>query len=889
MFAKIPQRSMHVVRWILAIGWLGLIGSLLIGNVTGIPFLEWSHKKGTSIFWGTIVPAAIAILIVFGHEGWRRICPLGFMSQISQRLGLRSPKRIEEDSWLGTYHLYVQCGLLFLGLGLRLLWCNGSPIALGILCLVTIVAAILVGYRYGGRSWCHYFCPMSPVQTAIGGPRGLFSSAAHTAPPMSLTQSKCRTWDKDQGKEISACVTCKSPCVDIDAEQTYWEELLKPGRQLLQYGYLGLVVGFFGYFLLYDGGWDYYYEGMFYRAREAGNLWSPGFFFTDIPRVVAIPLTLAVAAALTTSLGYFLERSYKGYLLRNADNLDIPEAEIRERARHRIFCIFTAIAFNAFFAFGWRTLISPESVLHHGLTLAATLPSAWWLYRNFNRDRARYTLEGESMTLRRQIKKLPIDLSEHLGQRSIEDLRPEELDLLANILPQISRGSALQLFTGLVEELADKGWHNPQENWAWLDRVQTRLGIDDDDREQALKVVGLTRPNLLRALTQNSDNDRTLRYRAQTSRRASRRKSPQAPARPRSASPAPRQTTPPSTRPSQAPQPAKGSHGEGARIAARLNRDFLVPPRPAHDRQEQPAISQPGNSAALPKPPSKLPAARKNANRAPEQRADAWTQPPTPAESKPDSEREARREEKARADALRRLSKQDKESDSKENLSGIDRVLARLGIDSSTREQVLKSVDRAQPKKSRSQTQSSDQNRTLANPARKRRASQPRPVQPAARVNTSNDRLRERDQQDLEFAKRTIRKSAAANPYLDREIPPLSPSLEELEDYGDSTFENSSDDMTLGRTGGKSKRDRASVSPRSSKSKRDGKTVMRRAGESNPETDYSVDIVTGPLNPKPTPETDANASNSQQASDVTANASDYEQTLDITRPEIEIF
>lgn len=882
---------MHVIRWALAIGWLGLIGSLLLGNFTGIAFLEWAHSRGTSIFWGTIVPSAIAILLVFGHEGWRRICPLGFLSQLSQRLGIRASKRIEEDSWLGTYHLYIQCGLLFLGLSLRLLWCNGSPIALGILCTVTIVAAILVGYRYGGRSWCHYFCPMSPVQTAIGGPRGLFSSAAHTAPPMSLTQSKCRVWDQAQGKEISACVTCKSPCVDIDAEQTYWEELLKPGRQILQYGYLGLVIGFFGYFLLYYGGWDYYYEGMFYSLHEAGNLLSPGFFFVDIPRVIAIPFTLALSTLITTTLGCHLEKLYKGYLLRNARNLDIPEAEIRERARHRIFCVFTAIAFNAFFAFGWRTLIGPDSVLHHGLTLAATLPSAWWLYRNFNRDRARYNLEGESMTLRRQIKKLPIDLSEHLGQRSIEDLRPEELDLLANVLPQISRGSALQLFTGLVEELADKGWSNPKENWAWLERVQTRLGIDDEDREQALKIVGLSRPNLLRALTQNSDNDRTLRYQAQKSRRASRSKS----ARKLSRSPAPKTDSADdnSRNLNAAPQKTKGPMGEGARIAAQLNRDFLATPVP--DRQQSGATPASFAPDTLPAPSDSLTGGAKTVASPASERNEAAPQPARKQNSgRQGTKRETPQPAENLADALRHLSKLDKvRSKTEAGWSGIDSVLSRLGIDRRTRAQVRKAVDRSQPnpEPSRSQPQSSDSNRTLAHQVRPSRRAFQADVTQAAQPGTTtpSNRQQSRDRQNPSVEGLTNHTDHPTTSQMDRKLPPLpsTPSLKDLDGFSDEIHKQIS--RAQDHPDSKSAGDRAVPSHRAPKHDPDSKTVMRKAGTKRASSRQSPNVMKNAFNAEQALDIDANSSDLRQPLDVSVRAIDYEQTLETAPPEADSF
>lgn len=510
MFAKIPQRPMHVIRWILAIGWVGLTASLLFGDRTGIGLFTWAARKGTSVFWGTIVPTAILVLLVFGHEGWRRLCPLGFMSQIAQHLGIKAPKRVAEESWLGTYHLYVQFGLLFLGLVLRLVWFNGNPVALGILFIATIVAAVAVGWRYGGRSWCHYFCPMSPVQTVISGPRGIFASAAHTAPPLSLRQSKCRDWDRKQQKQVSACVTCKSPCVDIDAERTYWEELFKPGRQLVQYGYLGLVVGFFGYFFIYSGTWSYYYEGLFYSAAEAGNIWEPGMVLTAIPRIVAIPATLLVAATAVTLVCRQAERLYKGYLLRASQHRDLDPEFLSERARHQVFAIVTVLAYNLFFAFGWRTLIPMDSSLHHVFTLLMALLSAWWLYRNFDRESARYQREGEIVTLRRQLKKLPVDLSPYLNGRRLEDLDPDELYLLANTVPQVSQDIARELYKGLVEESLEKDRGDSQRTWAWLEGMQKPLGLSEREGTAVLTEIGRVNPELVRTAISQSQSDRTL-------------------------------------------------------------------------------------------------------------------------------------------------------------------------------------------------------------------------------------------------------------------------------------------------------------------------------------------------------------------------------------------
>jgi hypothetical protein len=45
-----------------------------------------------------------------------------------------------------------------------------------------------------------------------------------------------------------ACVACQNPCIDIDSERSYWDGLNKPETVFLRYSYIGLVVGYFGYY-----------------------------------------------------------------------------------------------------------------------------------------------------------------------------------------------------------------------------------------------------------------------------------------------------------------------------------------------------------------------------------------------------------------------------------------------------------------------------------------------------------------------------------------------------------------------------------------------------------------------------------------------------------------
>jgi len=253
MLSKIPEKQMHYIRWLLAIGWLVLIFSLFYDpislaltdpNNVNSPFRldpdkcvkvqgkclpQEPYAMGARIFWAVIVPPAILILLVFGHEFWRRICPLSFLSQIPRALKLQRKRKVVdpqtgrvryelvvvgENSWLGRNHLYVQFGLFFLGLTARILFVNSDRTALGVFLIFTILSAIVVGYLYAGKSWCNYFCPMAPVQMVYTGPRGLLGSKAHQGQKQSITQSMCRTVDST-GAEKSACVSCKSSCTGL--------------------------------------------------------------------------------------------------------------------------------------------------------------------------------------------------------------------------------------------------------------------------------------------------------------------------------------------------------------------------------------------------------------------------------------------------------------------------------------------------------------------------------------------------------------------------------------------------------------------------------------------------------------------------------------------------
>jgi CRP-like cAMP-binding protein len=524
---------MHSVRMVLAGGWLVLIASmfydpfsayLTLPASTYSPFhlnsqaayFQFQNKclqmhpypLGARIFWGMVVPSSILILVVFGHETWRRICPLSFISQLPRALGIQRRRRviddqtqsvrselvsISPDSWLGRNSIYCQFGLLFVGLNIRLLFANSDRFALGVYLLATIAAAIGVSYLYAGKTWCHYFCPMGAVQTIYTGTRGLMGSQAHQS-PQPITQSMCRTIDAT-GTERSACVSCNSPCLDIDAERAYWDNIDAPGQKLLFYGYVGLVLGFFLYFPLYTGNWNYLSGPVWNETNQMANLFRPGFYLFDraisIPKLFAVPLTLGGFTAASYTIGLKSERLYQKYARRVVSKVSA------DLIQHRGFVIATFLAFNFLFFLGVKPTLSwlgtPGQQLASGL---AIIVITMWAYQSWGRSSEQYTRESLAGSFRRQLQKLGIDFSQVLEGRSIEELAVDEVYVLAKTLPGVDRDRRTSIYQGLVQESLSLGHVSSAASLNVFKQLRQQLEISDREHNVILMELGVDDPNL---------------------------------------------------------------------------------------------------------------------------------------------------------------------------------------------------------------------------------------------------------------------------------------------------------------------------------------------------------------------------------------------------------
>ena len=459
------------VRTVLFLGWLGLIASLFWDPVTPMmtqPDSTWSPFHIQSVhetmrgetftvepyhltnrfFWTMLIPLFPLFLMVFGHEAWRRICPLSFASQLPRYFGLRrqrvtvqrrtgrlerSPALIARDGWLQRNAWYVQCGLLFVGLCARLLFINSDRTAFAIGLLLVIAAAITVGYLWGGKSWCNYFCPANVVQRIYTEPRGLFESQPHIHQP-AIPQSMCRTPTPSGDK--SACVGCVASCGDIDLEKSYWEGITDPARRNVYYMFFGLIIGFYGYYYLYSGTWSYYFSGIWtHENDQMGTIMKPGLFIANrpimIPKMLAAPLVLGICAAASLGLGKILEAGYRRICRARGDMSE-------EIIINHCLAVSAFISINTFYIFGGRPnlLLLPNAVvicidaIIFGLTIL-------WLRQTLERSPAKYRRERLFPGLVQQFKKSKLDVRRYFDGRSVDELNADEIYILGKVLPSV--------------------------------------------------------------------------------------------------------------------------------------------------------------------------------------------------------------------------------------------------------------------------------------------------------------------------------------------------------------------------------------------------------------------------------------------------------------------
>jgi len=479
---------MRWLRWTLLGGWLLLILSLLWPVAAGLP-----QHPGNRVFWGTVVPVGLLLIGVASHEIWRRICPLAFVSLLPRALGrqrTRPGRRgkpevvlVDPGSWLGRHHVGVQWTLLIAGLCLRLLAVNGSPLGLALLLIVTVTAAVLVGWAWGGKAWCQYVCPMGPVQTVLTGLRGPLGSPAHVGTSSRVTQSMCRTIASD-GREQSVCVACQSPCIDVDAERAFWQTL--SGKRSLGwawFSYPGLIWAFF--LLMGQLG-----RGpAVFATDQPARIWQPLPAMLPLPRLLAVPLLLSASA--TASVLLF--QAVEGWLLSRYGRQGRQEPRQLAVQHTRLLASFVAINLFFWFVDPLQGLAGPHGgqVLRTLVLLASSIA----LYRGWGRDQATYRRESASEGLRRQLRNLP-GLEAALDGRSLETLSPQEVFTLVRAMPALGRQQGRDVYRNVLTGMLQSGRLDQARALLDLAELRSTLQLEDADHHAVVRLLAQEHPEL---------------------------------------------------------------------------------------------------------------------------------------------------------------------------------------------------------------------------------------------------------------------------------------------------------------------------------------------------------------------------------------------------------
>jgi hypothetical protein len=360
--------------------WVGPVGKIALGVFVAVPiFALLVPSLAGRVVWTVLIAGLPLFIVLVGYHRWRRICPLAFFAQIPARFN-RSGKR-RAPPWLEENYYYVAFGVFFVSLWLRLNATNGNGYAIAIFFVILAVAAIAAGFLYTGKTWCNFLCPVSFVEKIYTEPHGLRETA----------NSQC-----------VKCTACKHGCPDINEENGYWSEITSQPKKSVFFAFWGVVFGFYFYYYLQAGTWNYYFGGAW--TNEPGvlataflpghNAKTAGFFFLPlIPRALASLLTLAFFGFFTYQVLSRLEAPLGRWLQRR--NKQSDEARIR----HVMLSLSGFAAFVTFYTFAGAPTLRKVPWAPHLFGILVAVVATLSLVRRLPRSRKSFAEESMARNL----------------------------------------------------------------------------------------------------------------------------------------------------------------------------------------------------------------------------------------------------------------------------------------------------------------------------------------------------------------------------------------------------------------------------------------------------------------------------------------------------------
>ena len=415
-----------------------------------VPIL-FLYDFGTSLVWTVLIPLLPIALLIIGFSKWRDICPLAMISKISQNINTfkkrKVPKWFEENFW------YLQYFLLFVALTLRLTTLNYDTNYLAFFFILVTLFAFFTNLIFTGKTWCNFFCPVGVVEKIY-----------------TISNAK----NHNHNSACNACSGCKKNCPDIDLESNYWKEGAIEQKSFVFYSFAGMVLGFYLYFYLQSGSFEYYFDGSW--TIDSFSLFSAGFFFAPIiPVVIAAPLTLAS----TTLLSYLFFKQLERILWKKRFFKHINY----ETTVHRIKTLASFVAFNIFYIFAGAPTYSHYPLAYSLFYFLVVSVSSVILYKELFRQEAYFIQERFALKLIKRwdaTKEIPANLKE-IYYSYVNDTK--------------NKTDRLKMYKISITELLEEGILN-EHSMKSLEKLREQIGITQKEHQNVIRQIRMSNESL---------------------------------------------------------------------------------------------------------------------------------------------------------------------------------------------------------------------------------------------------------------------------------------------------------------------------------------------------------------------------------------------------------
>lgn len=409
------------------------------------------YNQSTALVWTILIPLLPIVLLIIGFSRWRDICPLALISKISQRITLFKKRKVPK--WFESNFWYLQYFLLFCALSLRLTTLNFDTNYLAFFFILVTLIAFITNLIFTGKTWCNFFCPVGVVEKIY-------------------TISNAKNYDHNSA--CGTCTACKKNCPDIDLESNYWKEGAIQQKNFVFYSFAGMVLGFYLYFYLQSGSFEYYFSGAW--TENSFSLLSSGFYFApSVPVFIAAPLSIA----LFTLGSYFLFKGLERFLWEKR----IFKHVNYETTVHRVKTFASFVVFNIFYIFAGAPSYAHYPVAYSLFYFSIVSVSSIILYKEIFRKESYFIQERFALKLIKRwdaTKEIPSNLKE-IYYSYVNDTK--------------NKKDRLKMYKISITELLEEGILN-EHSMCSLEKLREQIGITQKDHERVIREIRMNNETL---------------------------------------------------------------------------------------------------------------------------------------------------------------------------------------------------------------------------------------------------------------------------------------------------------------------------------------------------------------------------------------------------------